>query len=134
TAFGLVPSGLAGVDIAELLDEAQAVSLELALDSVKNPGLVLGAAIAGTSPLRDKLCIVPDGTHIVRFADWVEQLIAESTGKEGTGILPVVLDTDSYEVTAGLPDVQIVRIVANERETREVRDRSEERRVGKEGG
>lgn len=121
TAFGLVPSGLAGVDIAELLDEAQAVSLELALDSVKNPGLILGAAIAGTSPLRDKLGIVPDGTHIVGFGDWVEQLIAESTGKEGTGILPVVLDVDSYEVTADLPDVQIVRLVANERETREVR-------------
>jgi glucose-6-phosphate isomerase len=121
TAFGLVPSGLAGVDIAELLDEAQAVSLELALDSERNPGLILGAAIAGTSPLRDKLGIVSDGTHIVGFGDWVEQLIAESTGKEGTGILPVVLDVDSYEVTADLPDVQIVRLVANERETREVR-------------
>ncbi|QEO10071.1 glucose-6-phosphate isomerase [Protaetiibacter larvae] len=122
TAFGLVPSGLAGVDIAQLLDEAQAVSLELALDTPENPGLVLGAAIAGTSPLKDKLGIVPDGTHIVGFGDWVEQLIAESTGKEGTGILPVVLDVDSYEVTAGLPDVQIVRLVANERETREVRE------------
>ncbi len=122
TAFGLVPTGLAGVDIAELLDEAQAVTLELALDSEKNPGLVLGAAIAGTAPLRDKLGIVSDGTHIVGFGDWVEQLIAESTGKDGTGILPVVLDVDSYEVTAGLPDVQIVRLVANERETREVRE------------
>ncbi|RQP11897.1 MAG: glucose-6-phosphate isomerase [Microbacteriaceae bacterium] len=119
TAFGLVPTGLAGVDIAELLDEAQAVTLELALDSEKNPGLVLGAAIAGTAPLRDKLGIVSDGTHIVGFGDWVEQLIAESTGKDGTGILPVVLDVDSYEVTAGLPDVQIVRLVANEREVRE---------------
>ncbi|MCS0498257.1 glucose-6-phosphate isomerase [Protaetiibacter mangrovi] len=122
TAFGLVPSGLAGVDIAELLDEAQAVSLELALDAPNNPGLVLGAAIAGTAPLRDKLGIVSDGTHIVGFGDWVEQLIAESTGKNGTGILPVVLDTDSFEVTAGLPDVQIVRLVADERATREVRD------------
>ena len=121
TAFGLVPTGLAGVDIAELLDEAQAVSLELAIDSEKNPGLRLGAAIAGTSPLRDKLGIVSDGTHIVGFGDWIEQLIAESTGKDGTGILPVVLDVDSYEVTADLPDVQIVRLVANERETREVR-------------
>lgn len=122
TAFGLVPSGLAGVDIAELLDEAGAVSLELALDTVHNPGLVLGAAIAGTSPLKDKLGIVSDGTHIVGFGDWVEQLVAESTGKNGTGILPVVLDVDSPEVTAGLPDLQIVRLVANQRETREVRD------------
>src|SRR5690606_9088408 len=44
------------------------------------------------------------------------------TGKNGTGLLPVVLDVDSYEITAGLPDVQIVRLVANERETREVRE------------
>ena len=47
TAFGLVPSGLAGVDIAELLDEAETIELSLAIDSPENPGLVLGAAIAG---------------------------------------------------------------------------------------
>ena len=92
TAFGLVPSGLAGVDIRELLDEAQAMQLELAIDDDDNPGLVLGAAIAGTRPLKDKLGIVADGTHIVGFGDWAEQLIAESTGKDGKGLLPVVLD------------------------------------------
>ncbi|WP_394552175.1 glucose-6-phosphate isomerase [Agromyces sp. MMS24-JH15] len=111
TAFGLVPSGLAGVDIAEILDEAEAVSLLLAIDDETNPGLVLGAAIAATTPLRDKLAIVADGTHLVGFADWAEQLIAESTGKEGTGLLPVVLDADSPEVSAGLADVQVVRLV-----------------------
>ncbi|WP_353809991.1 glucose-6-phosphate isomerase [Agromyces sp. SYSU T00194] len=113
TAFGLVPSGLAGVDIAGLLDEAEAVEAALGIDSADNPGLVLGAAISATSPLRDKLGIIADGTHIVGFADWAEQLIAESTGKEGTGILPVVLDTASPEATAGLPDVQLVRLVAD---------------------
>ncbi len=111
TAFGLVPSGLAGVDIAELLDEAESIELPLAVDTPENPGLVLGAAIAATSPLRDKLAIVADGTHIVGFADWAEQLIAESTGKDGTGILPVVLDVDAPELSADLPDVQIVRLV-----------------------
>lgn len=122
TAFGLVPSGLAGVDIRELLDEAQSVQLELALDSPNNPGLVLGAAIAGTKPLKDKLGIIADGTHIVGFADWAEQLIAESTGKAGKGILPVVLDVDSPEVSAHLDDLQIVRLVADERATHEVAD------------
>jgi glucose-6-phosphate isomerase len=122
TAFGLVPTGLAGVDIEQLLDEAQSVMLELALDDEDNPGLVLGAAIAGARPRRDKLGIVADGTHIVGFADWAEQLIAESTGKEGTGILPVVLDVDSPELGLDLPDLQIVRLVADERETREVRE------------
>ena len=122
TAFGLVPTGLAGVDIGQLLDEAQAVMLELAIDDEDNPGLVLGAAIAGTRPRRDKLGIVADGTHIVGFADWAEQLIAESTGKQGTGILPVVLDVGSPELSLDLPDLQIVRLVADERETRDVRE------------
>lgn len=117
TAFGLVPSGLAGVDIRNLLDEAQAMELTLALDTPSNPGLVLGAAIAGTVPLKNKLGIVADGTYIVGFADWAEQLIAESTGKEGNGILPVVLDVDSPELSMNLPDLQIVRLVENEEET-----------------
>ncbi|MFE6966382.1 glucose-6-phosphate isomerase [Agromyces sp. NPDC057679] len=111
TAFGLVPSGLAGVDISEILDEAETIELSLAIDTEENPGLVLGAAIAATSPLRDKLGIVADGTHIVGLPDWAEQLIAESTGKEGTGILPVVLETTAPELDGSLPDVQIVRLV-----------------------
>ena len=113
TAFGLVPSGLAGVDIGALLDEAEAVALSLAVDSPDNPGLVLGAAIAATVPRRDKLAILADGTHIVGFADWVEQLIAESTGKLGRGILPVVIEATAPELTASLPDVQLVRVVAD---------------------
>lgn len=111
TAFGLVPSGLAGVDIDELLNEAEAVELDLAIDSEENPGLILGAAIAGTSPLKNKLGLVTDGTHLVGFPDWAEQLIAESTGKEGTGILPVVLDVVSPELSAGYSDLQILRLV-----------------------
>lgn len=111
TAFGLVPSGLAGVDIGELLDEADATLLEVAIDSPENPALVLAAAIAGTSPRRDKMGLISDGTHIVGLPDWIEQLVAESTGKQGTGILPVVLLPVSPELDAGLPDVQIVRIV-----------------------
>lgn len=122
TAFGLVPSGLAGVDIRALLDEAAAVSLELARDTPENPGLVLGAAIAGTRPLKDKLAIVADGTHIRGFADWAEQLIAESTGKLGRGVLPVVLGVDAPELRATPEDMQVVRLVGDWHETREVAD------------
>jgi len=122
TAFGLVPSGLAGVDLNELLNEAEAVMVELAVDHEDNPGLILGAAMAGTRPLKDKLGIVPDGTHILGFGDWAEQLIAESTGKLGKGILPVVLDVDSPELSENLPDLQIVRIVGDWADTREVAD------------
>jgi glucose-6-phosphate isomerase len=111
TAFGLVPTGLAGVDIAELLDEAEATLLEVAIDSPDNPALVLAAAIAGGEPRRDKLGLVTDGTHIVGLPDWIEQLVAESTGKEGTGILPVVLLPVSPEVENKPADLQIVRLV-----------------------
>jgi glucose-6-phosphate isomerase len=121
TAFGLVPSGLAGVDIAELLDEAEATLLQVAVDQADNPALRLGAAIAATEPRRDKLGLVTDGTHIVGLPDWIEQLIAESTGKEGTGILPVVLLPVSPELDALPADLQIVRLVddANEFHLRE---------------
>ncbi|MFB8147279.1 glucose-6-phosphate isomerase [Microbacterium sp. NPDC056003] len=111
TAFGLVPAGLAGVDIAEILDEAEATLLEVAIDSPDNPALVLAAAIAGGEPRRDKLGLVTDGTHIVGLPDWIEQLVAESTGKQGTGILPVVLLPVSPEVENVPADLQIVRLV-----------------------
>jgi glucose-6-phosphate isomerase len=111
TAFGLVPTGLAGVDIGELLDEADATLLEVAIDSPDNPALVLAAAIAGGDPRRDKLGLITDGTHIVGLPDWIEQLVAESTGKEGTGILPVVLLPVSPELESQPADLQIVRFV-----------------------
>ena len=116
TAFGLVPTGLAGVDIAELLDEAEATLLEVAIDSADNPALVLAAAIAGGEPRRDKLGLVSDGTHIAGLPDWIEQLIAESTGKDGTGILPVVLLPVSPELESRPADLQILRIVDEARE------------------
>ena len=112
TAFGLVPSGLAGADIGALLEEADAVADLLADDDEGNPGLRLGAAIAGTQPLRDKLVIVDEGSGLTGFADWAEQLIAESTGKQGTGLLPVVVaDNTAPEVALPPHDVTIVRLV-----------------------
>ncbi|MBC9823334.1 glucose-6-phosphate isomerase [Terrabacter sp. MAHUQ-38] len=113
TAFGLVPSGLAGVDVEALLDEAESVADVLATDDDANPGLRLGAAMGGTDPLRDKLVIVDNGSGIVGFADWAEQLIAESTGKNGTGVLPVVVGgDDDPEVKWPAADVTVARLVA----------------------
>ena len=112
TAFGLVPTGLAGVDIEDLLDEADATLLEVAIDSPENPALVLAAAIAGGGVhRRDKLGLVTDGSHIIGLPDWIEQLVAESTGKEGTGILPVVLLPVSPELESKPDDLQVVRFV-----------------------
>ncbi len=111
TAFGLVPSGLAGADIEELLDQADAVADLLAEDDEANPALRLGAAMAGTDPLRDKLVLVDEGSGLVGFADWAEQLIAESTGKQGTGVLPVVVgESSDPEVALPPHDVTVARL------------------------
>ncbi|BAJ76617.1 glucose-6-phosphate isomerase [Microbacterium testaceum StLB037] len=112
TAFGLVPAGLAGVDIDDLLNEADATLLEVAIDSPENPALVLAAAIAGGGEhRRDKLGLVMDDAHLPGLPDWIEQLIAESTGKQGTGILPVVLLPVSPEVESVPDDLQVARFV-----------------------
>jgi glucose-6-phosphate isomerase len=106
TAFGLVPSGLAGADIAQLLDEAEAIRPALEEDSVDNPGLRLGALL-GVANLAgaDKVVLANAGASYAGFGDWAEQLIAESTGKDGKGILPVVVgSTDAPNFTPSTPD------------------------------
>jgi glucose-6-phosphate isomerase len=91
TAFGLVPTGLAGVPIDELLDQAAEILPSLSGDT-GNPGLDLGAAMGGFARAgHDKLVLADAGSGIPGFGDWAEQLIAESTGKQGRGILPVVV-------------------------------------------
>ncbi|WP_026530432.1 hypothetical protein [Haematomicrobium sanguinis] len=110
TAFGLVPSGLAGVDIATLLDEAEEAQESLREDDANNPGLALGSALGGTNPLRNKIVFVDENSGLVDFADWAEQLIAESTGKQGTGVLPVVASAGAPETRRQADDVLIVRL------------------------
>jgi glucose-6-phosphate isomerase len=114
TAFGLVPSGLAGADVERLLDEAELVADLLAADDEANPALRLGAAMAGTAPLRDKLLLVEEGSGVDGLPAWAEQLIAESTGKQGTGVLPVVVaGTGSPEVAEPPADATVVHLVGD---------------------
>lgn len=116
TAFGLVPSGLAGADIQTLLDEAVAASELLAQDSASNPGLILGSVLARTANgkgFADKLGLVEAGTSIQGLGDWAEQLIAESTGKLGKGVLPVVLEASAPELSNKPADLVIARLVAD---------------------
>ena len=134
TAFGLVPSGLAGVDIEQLLDEAESVADLLSDDDEANPALQLGTAMAGTEPLRDKLVLVDDRSWITGFADWAEQLIAESTGKNGTGVLPVVVhgnsDNPDPEVLSLAADITVARLVDDVADTTTDPSRSEVRVSG----
>ena len=88
--FGLVPALLAGADVGGLLGSAGAMSDRLRGSVPANPAARLAATIAaGVRNGRDKLTIVvPDGQ--ATFGLWLEQLIAESTGKDGTGVVPIV--------------------------------------------
>jgi hypothetical protein len=89
--FGLVPAALGGVDLSALLDRT-ATMMHACSPSVparENPGAWLGAVFAEAAKVgRDKITIVAPAA-IQSFGVWAEQLIAESTGKEGKGLVPV---------------------------------------------
>ena len=88
---GLVPAALLGIDLPRLLDRARRMRLACgpAVAARENPGLHLGAVLGALARAgRDKLTLVAS-ERVAAFGAWVEQLIAESTGKEGTGIVPV---------------------------------------------
>jgi transaldolase/glucose-6-phosphate isomerase len=91
TEFGFVPAALIGMDIQDLLARARVASIEdLTPGREKNsPGLVLGASLGELSRKRDKLTLYTTGS-LAGFPLWLEQLLAESTGKQGKGIVPVV--------------------------------------------
>ncbi|MBA3350402.1 MAG: glucose-6-phosphate isomerase [Actinobacteria bacterium] len=88
--FGMVPAALMGVDVTGLLSKAEAVEKEsTSATPATNPGLWLGVAIGELARRgRDKLTFVVS-EPIDSFGLWVEQLVAESTGKKGTGIVPI---------------------------------------------
>ena len=94
TDFGMVPAALLGMDLNQFLDRADWMKSQCGeqVPSARNPGLVLGAVV-GESALegRDKLTILSD-PPLSAFAGWIEQIIAESSGKDGKGILPVPLE------------------------------------------
>ncbi|HTZ44697.1 MAG TPA: glucose-6-phosphate isomerase [Jatrophihabitans sp.] len=93
TAFGLVPAGLAGADLDRLLGDAATAATALAADDAGNPGLRLGALLGlAHNASADKVVFADEGSGIAGFGDWAEQLIAESTGKQGLGLLPVVVE------------------------------------------
>ncbi|MCA1572178.1 MAG: transaldolase [Chloroflexi bacterium] len=102
TVFGLLPAALHGVDLGGLLERARRMADAChSADASANPGLRLGALI-GEAALagRDKLTILTS-SRLAAFGDWVEQLVAESTGKAGTGIVPIVGESVGDRTTYG---------------------------------
>jgi glucose-6-phosphate isomerase len=101
TYFGLVPAALAGVDVAALLDRAleTADACGPSVPPDRNPAVYLGAVMGELARGgRDKVTfVVPDA--VSTLGTWLEQLLAESTGKRGTGLLPVAGEP------LGAPDV-----------------------------
>jgi glucose-6-phosphate isomerase len=94
TAIGMFPAALGGIDGRELLARTRRVDI----DAAKALGRKIGAAAQSG---RDKLCVSPP-PGIAGLAYWIEQLIAESSGKDGQGVVPIVQDP----VRASLPDMQ----------------------------
>jgi glucose-6-phosphate isomerase len=99
STFGIVPAVLAGIDIAAVLDSAIGAAEECRAGE-GNPGLTLGALWGELANQgRDKLTFVVDAP-LEAYGVWAEQLLAESTGKQGTGILPIadepVMDATTY--------------------------------------
>ena len=91
--FGCVPAALLGIDLPQLLARAETMAQACQQPGSDNPGLVLGAILGElANEGRDKVTFLTSPT-LESFGDWVEQLIAESTGKFGKGILPVVGET-----------------------------------------
>jgi transaldolase/glucose-6-phosphate isomerase len=89
--FGLVPAALMGVDIRKLLDRAERIvhACSQVVPAGDNPGAKLGAILGECAKAgRDKCTIICD-PKIGSFGLWVEQLLAESTGKDGKGIVPI---------------------------------------------
>ncbi len=91
TVFGLVPAALIGVDVRRLLERAGQMAGACSSPSVhENPGLALGAVLGETARGgQDKLTLLASPS-LDALPRWIEQLIAESTGKDGKGIIPVV--------------------------------------------
>ncbi|MFB4309987.1 glucose-6-phosphate isomerase [Actinomadura sp. GTD37] len=111
-ARSLVPAALAGVDVDALLDEASGLAATLR-QPYDNPALALGAAL-GSSALgaRDKLVIADHGSGLDGLAGWAEQLVAGALGKDGKGLLPVVVesaDAPGFELADDLRRVVLGR-------------------------
>jgi hypothetical protein len=115
--FGLIPAAVAGIDVEPLLEDAAAL---LPIHDQRHPGCWLGATLAaGYQAGRDKLTLLSHNQWAV-FGDWLDQLIAESTGKHGKGIVPITREhtlpadqygSDRFFVHLGVPSGELAGLI-----------------------
>lgn len=118
TAFGLVPPTLAGAELGPLVNDAEAALRSCLQDDAANPALQLAAALLSEPDVF--IAAVAANSHEYYFlGDWIEQLVAESTGKDGKGVLPIAVQDDSPEFTSAVLE-QVWRIHLPEKPDREL--------------
>jgi glucose-6-phosphate isomerase len=99
SAFGLVPAALMGIDISKFLAEAKVAS-----DSFTNENsTVVQVATLLLTHTEQIVAFSDQGSNVPGLSDWIEQLIAESTGKDGVGRLPVVIESEGAEISGNFP-------------------------------
>ena len=90
--FGMVPAALIGIDVRDFLERAVAIGKQCKISDDQNPGLLLGLMLGELAKSgRDKVTLVTS-PKLWDFGAWLEQLLAESTGKNGRGLIPVDLE------------------------------------------
>jgi transaldolase/glucose-6-phosphate isomerase len=88
--FGMVPAAVMGLSVTRLLAGAQAMGLACRTeDPARNPGLFLGAVLGAAAVSGRDKCTIVCSPQVATLGMWLEQLLAESTGKDGKGIVPV---------------------------------------------
>lgn len=92
TAFGLTPAFLIDADVQNLIDDALNATAQMTIDP--SPAVLLAAAMIRHNSISPYITIASDD-RTPGFGDWVEQLVAESTGKDGKGILPIVVESQT---------------------------------------
>jgi transaldolase/glucose-6-phosphate isomerase len=101
--FGMLPAALLGADLVALVDDAERMvqSCAASVPSKENPGLRLGAFMGGLARNgRDKLTLIAS-PEVASLGSWIEQLVAESTGKQGKGVVPIDLEPFDPHEEAG---------------------------------
>lgn len=97
TAFGLVPTAFTGVDVSILLDQASDMKAEFLRDS----RAIIDVASLLITQSKQYITFVDQGSGLCGLSDWIEQLIAESTGKSGVGRLPIAVGDPTSAAVGG---------------------------------